>query len=400
MNTRIRVSLFTFLLLGFFGTPIYADPHIRLSTGDYTLQDSLTLASGKTLKPGTVWYKAPNIKRLQKELEEGSFKGDKDWAQQVVFGYNIITHTYTTIGDGRTDGRPSMAKGKVMTCATCHIQGGIVPYAWPFFRTLTHFGLSENGDKGEYWSNLGYFRDSRTRARDCARHCGGEINIPEDSKEMDAIIAWLKVVRDGIYSGEGLLIEEFKTETDVASIPGARLPLMAGVMEMQGQPSAGKKHYEQLCASCHGKDGLGKWAGDDGYIFPPLAGEAGFSNAGGPVMIPVTASFIQRYMPLANQRMEKQKALDIMAYVASFERSSRWWQAHYFQHDPCSRPPFLPLDIGAVPKGYKFSAEQTRYGPWVEIKQWLASDECRKLNPETAPVLARNFDPNRSVAAD
>jgi cytochrome c len=370
-----------------------------LSADDYLLSEDLTLSSGKTLEKGQPWYREPDILRLKKELQGGSYTGNKQWAEKVSFGYDIITHTYFAIGEGRKDGRPSMAKGKVMSCSTCHIRGGTVPYAWPFFRTLTHFGLSEKGDQGEYWSNLGYFRDSRTRARDCARHCGGEINIPEDSPEMDAIVAWLMAVRDGIYPGEGLLVKDFKSKTDVASIPGARLPLMAGVLDMKANPEAGKKHYQRQCAGCHGLDGLGRWAGDDGFIFPPLAGDGGFSNAGGPVMVPVSASFIQRYMPLAQRRMPKQVALDIMAYVTNFARGSRWWQDHYFRHDPCARPAFLPLSIGAVPKGFPFKDEQTRYGPWGEIKQWLTSDECKRQNPKTKPIIGRNFDPGHPIMA-
>ena len=114
-------------------------------------------------------------------------------------------------------------------------------------------------------------------------------------------------------------------------------------------------------------------------------------------MLPVSASFIQRYMPLAKQRMPKQTALDIMAFVSTFDRGSRWWQDYYFRHAPCTRPAFLPRSIGALPKGFPFSEEQTRYGPWSEIKSWLASNECKTQNPETAPVLARNFDMNQAL---
>lgn len=392
-------SLFAVLILALnLNTIVFADPHITLDPTDYITKQPITLDNGKVIPQGTTWYKQPDIMRLKEELANNSYKGDNEQAEKILFGYNIFNYTYFTIGEGRQDGNPPLAKGKVMSCSTCHVGGGTVPYAWPFFRTLTHFGLEEKGDKGEYWSNLGYFRDTRIRARDCARHCGGEVDIPEKSKEMDAVIAWLTAVRDGIYPGEGIQVAAFKEAANVNKIPGARLPLMPNVLTMSGNPSNGKQLFEQRCATCHGKDGLGKWNGHDGYIFPPLAGEAGFSNAGGPVMLPVAASFIQRFMPLQQKRMPEQDALDIMAYISNLARSSRWWQAYYFRHDPCARPAFLPLSIGAVPKGYPFSEQQTQFGPWTNIKTWLASDECRKANPKEAPKLARNFDPTHSFA--
>ena len=99
-----KYLLLTTLL--FIATASIGDPHISLMPGDYTLKNDLTLNSGKVIKAGTEWYRAPNITHLQNELKEGNFKGDKKWAEQIVFGYNIITHTYFTIGDGRKDGRP------------------------------------------------------------------------------------------------------------------------------------------------------------------------------------------------------------------------------------------------------------------------------------------------------
>lgn len=394
----MKTHALSVLLLLTFGSIFHvnADPHVAPSPKDYFVNEDVELSNGRVVPAGTRWYNIPDIERLQRELAEGSFKGDIEWARLVSFGYNLMTHTYYTIGEGRKDGRPPLAKGNVMSCSNCHTRGGTVPYAWPFFRTVTYFGLRENGDEGVMWGNLGYKRDTRTRARDCGLNCGGQVIIPEDSFEMDALVAWLTVVRDGIYEGEGILIPEFKTKKDASKIMGARVPLIAGVLDMKADPDRGAKLYKWQCASCHEPDGSGLWGAPDGYHYPPLAGDNAFSNAGGPLMIPVGGSFIARYMPFNSPNMSKQAALDIMAYLVTLPRSSRWWQDHYFEHNPCGRPAFLPLHIGVVPKGYPFSKEQTQFGPWREIAEWLVSDTCKSINPQTQPVLSKDFNVDKS----
>jgi len=370
-----------------------ADPHVRVKPGDFLLQQDLTLSTGQVLPAGTRWYRPPDVARLRRELADGKFQGDMEQAKRILFGYQLLYRTYYTIGDGRKDGRPSLARGRVISCANCHAQGGTIPYAWPFFRTLTFYGLREQGDQGVYFGGLAYHRDARTRARDCGLECGGEVNLPEDSYEMDALIAWMAAVRDGIYPGEGLLIPAFKTKDDVDRIPGARVPLFHDVLDMQGDAVRGKALFSNRCAVCHGKDGQGQWGGEGGYRIPPLSGDSSFSHAGGPLMVPVGAAFIHRNMPLSEPGMlSEQQALDIMAYVATLPRNSVWWQSYYFRHDPCSRPPYLTLRVGVVPKGFPFSKERGQFGPWRDSAQWLASDSCKSRNPPGEPPLGRDFD--------
>ena len=370
-----------------------ADPHARAKPEDYVLKSDLMLSTGQVLPAGTRWYRPPDVARLRRELADDKYQGDVERAKRILFGYKLLYSTYYTIGDGRKDGKPSLAKGRVMSCANCHAQGGTVPFAWPFFRTLTFYGLRENGDRGVYFGGLAYHRDARTRARDCGLECGGEVRIPDNSYEMDALIAWMTAIRDGIYPGEGLLIPAFKTKDDVDKIPGARVPLFRDILDMQADPERGKALFSNRCASCHGKDGKGRWGAEEGYRFPPLSGDGSFSHAGGPLMVPVGAAFLHRNMPLSEPGMlSEQQALDVMAYIATLPRRSVWWQDYYFRHDPCSRPPFLTLKVGVVPKGFPFSKDQVQFGPWREIAEWLASDSCKSRNPPGEQPLTKDFD--------
>jgi thiosulfate dehydrogenase len=371
-----------------------AAPHVTASPDDYVLDHDLHLSTGQVLPTGTRWYRPPDIDRLRRELEDEDFAGDAAWARQVVFGYEILTRTYATIGEERRDGRPPQATGRVLSCTNCHAQAGTVPHAWPYFRTLTYFGLREEGDNGVYFGGLGFHRDARIRARDCIQECGGMVIIDADSPEMDALIAWMRVVRDGIYDGEGLLIPEFKSPRDAALIPGATTTLFPDILDMRADPEAGETIYRQRCAACHGNDGMGIWGGTEGYLFPPLAGGSSFSQVGGPILVPVGAAFLHRNMPLSDPgSLTPQQALDVMGFVSTMPRAAVWWQDHFYRHDPCSRPPWMQLRVGVKPKGFPFSAEQAQFGPWRPIAEWLASAECKAKNPTTRPVLDRDFDP-------
>lgn len=369
-----------------------AETHISLRPDSYLLKTDTTLSTGQVLAAGTRWYQLPDIRRLKREITAATFQGDAQWARRVIFGYDLITNTYFTIGEGRKDGQLPIAQGKIMNCSSCHAQGGTVPYAYAFFRTLTFYGLREEGDKGIYFDGLSYHRDARTRARDCGRECGGPVMLAEQSYEMNALMAWLKAVRDGIYPGEGLLIPAFKQRNDIDKIPGAQIPLFPDVLDMKSDPLAGKKIYDEQCSSCHLANGAGQWNDAQGYVIPPLAGKGSFSQAAGPVMLPVGAAFIQTNMPPNRPgSLSRQEALDAMAYVASLPRPAVWWQDYYYRHDPCSRPAYLPLHVGVIPALFPFSKQQTQFGPWRAISEWLSSDACKAANPVTPGSLKNDF---------
>lgn len=397
LSARLALSPILVLLL-VATTAVHGQPHLTATADDYLLGQDLQLSTGTVLPAGTRWYRPPDIDRLRQELVAGEYAGDRDWARQVVFGYEIMTRTWLAVGPQRKDGRPPLTDDRVISCTNCHAQAGTVPDAWPFFRTVTYFGLEEDGDEGVFFSGLGYHRDARIRARDCVQECGGTLVMATDSAEMDALVAWMKVVRDGIYDGEGLLVAEFRDIRDVHAIPGATTRLFAEILDMRADPGTGREIYRQRCAGCHGADGLGVWDDARGtYLFPPLAGPTSFSDVGGPSMIPVGAAFLHRNMPLAELgSLSKQEALDVMGHIATMERNAVWWQDEFWRHDPCARSPFMPLHIGVTPEGFPFSDEQTWFGPWRPIAEWLTGDACRAKNPPSPPRLGHDFDPRQA----
>lgn len=428
MKTTFRTLIFLYLAMifssaalskpaggGGSGGSISPGGHIIANPNDYFLSEIITLADGSTLSAGTRWYTPPDVERLRSELAQGTYTGDKVWGEKVVFGYDIMTKTYQMLGPIRTDGREPLYSGQITNCSACHAQGGTVPHAWPFFRTATHFSMRQDLNhppqinEGELYGALGYWRDTITVNKDCGINCAGQGEIPKNSYEMDALVAWTYAVRDGIYPGEGL-IDAFKLPENVTKIPGARIPVFASVLDdenFKADPVAGKVAYDRTCSSCHGKEGLGKWSSRSGYTVPPVAGSGSHSKAGGPYMVPVLAAFIKRQMPLSQPgSMTEKEAIDIAAYInggavnannptsPGLQRESRWWEDYYYEHNPCARTAYLPLDVGAMPAGFPFTEADTRYGPWKPINTWLKSAACTE-NPANAslpPLLPEDFD--------
>ena len=383
------------------GTKIVANPQ------DYVLQSDLTLKDewndDVTYPAGTRWYEVPNVEKLRTELAAGVYSGVEQTAKQlIVEGYDIMNNTYQKIGVVRTDGKAPLYIGRVMNCSTCHAQAGTVPYAWPFFRTLSQFGDRERQDDpvftGEEYGFLGYYRDTTTVNRDCGINCAGQGHLPVGSEEMLALNAWVKTVTNGIYDNEGILIPELKLRVNNGKIPGARVPTFARVGSDAGfkaDLTAGKRTYERVCASCHGKSGEGKWSDTSGYSVPPVAGPASYSKAGGPYMTPVIAAFIQRQMPLAKPgSLSEQDALNVAAYINALPRESRWWQDYYWDHNPCGRQAFQPLDVGVVPEGFPLTPDQVKLGPWKPIADWLKSDNCtgNSANDPYPHLLQEDFE--------
>ena len=402
------------------GTTTSPGGHIVANPNDYFLQANLILfttedvnGGTKTYTAGTQWYQVPNVEKLRAELAAGIYSGaDRVAKAKVVEGYDIMNKTYQKIGMARTDGKPPLFKGQLMNCSTCHAQAGTVPNAWPFTRTYSLFGdralQTDPVHEGEVYAPLGYWRDTTTVNRDCGINCAGQGHIPVGSDEMLALNAWVRAVTDGIYAGEGILLPELKLKVNNTKIPGARNPIFSRVLgdaTFKANVAAGKLSYGRACASCHGKDGLGKWSDRDGYTVPPVAGPGSHTKAGGPYMAPVLAAFIQRQMPLSRPgSLSEQDALNIATYLTDLPRDSRWWEAYYYDHNPCGRPAYLPLDVGVIPSGFPFTAAQVKYGPWKPINDWLKStgpyapggsaygQGCAASNYRLDPKLPEDFD--------
>src|SRR5258708_13587582 len=109
--------------------------------------------------------------------------------------------------------------------------------------------------------------------------------LPLASREMKASLAYMKGLSTGIPDG--------------AKLTGA------GALNVKEPGRAadlghGSEVYAQVCAACHGKDGLGQRAATgNGYQFPPLWGPDSYNDGAGMTRVLNAAAFVRHNMPLA-----------------------------------------------------------------------------------------------------
>lgn len=213
----------------------------------------------------------------------------------IRYGRDLVEDTPRFIGKSAQD--PALAYGgNNLSCQNCHLNGGLKPYAAPFVSTAATFPMLVD-------NKVITLPD---RINDCMRLGLNGKPLPEDSREMQALIAYLEFVGKDTPTGERL--------------PGSGLMPIALPGDV---PSArrGETVYAQHCVSCHGQDGQGapRLPPEVGYYVPPLWGEGSFNGGAGMGQIAYAASYIRANMPIGadheNPVLSVQEAWDVAAYM-------------------------------------------------------------------------------------
>ena len=137
--------------------------------------------------------------------------------------------------------------------------------------------------------------------------------LPNNSPEMQAMVAYIKFLSTGVAAGQKL--------------PG----LGAGTMpelKRAADPKRGASVYARACAGCHNTDGSGERrsipSSDLGYMVPPLWGPDSFNNGAGMARLITIANFVHANMPAGtdywNPLLSVDDAWDVAAYVVSQPR--------------------------------------------------------------------------------
>ncbi|HUU36364.1 MAG TPA: c-type cytochrome, partial [Vicinamibacterales bacterium] len=175
----------------------------------------------------------------------------------IRYGQELIVDTPRYIGKSAQD--PAMAfGGNDLACQDCHLKAGLQPFAAPFVSTAATFPMLADNK----------VLPLTDRINSCVELGLNGRALPDDSREMEALIAYMKFV--GKDTPEGV------------RVPGmGLLPIV-----FPGTPPdsrRGQAVYATHCASCHGADGQGepKASPDVGYHVPPLWGDASFNAAAG-----------------------------------------------------------------------------------------------------------------------
>lgn len=285
-------------------------------------------------KPSYDYWVAPSL-HLDTTLD-----GEK--RNEITYGEDLIANTSRYFGPHGT----VLQITNGMNCQNCHLQAG--KQIW-------------GNNYGAVFSTYPKFRDRSgtvetvpKRVNDCIERSLNGKALDTNSKEMKAIVAYIKWVGKDVKKGER------PNGTGITQLP---------FMDRAASPENGKLVYTAKCQICHGANGEGVASLNGiGYTYPPLWGEHSYNNGAGLFRLSRFAGYIKDNMPFkqashAAPVLTDDEAWDVAAYVNSQPRPykdlSKDWP------DISKKPidhPFGPYNDG-------FSEQQHKFGPFKPIEE-------------------------------
>ena len=215
----------------------------------------------------------------------------------IRYGGDLIVNTPSHIGKSATNPALRFA-GNDLACQSCHLNAGLQPFAAPFVSTFATFPMLVDDQ----------VLTLTDRINGCMRRSMNGKDLPPESREMEALIAYMKFVGTGTPEGVRVAGMGLKSIKPPTLPPDAR---------------RGQEAYTQLCASCHKEDGQGELRPSPaiGYSIPPLWGDASFNASAGMAKTEYAASYIHDNMPFGiNYQapvLTVQQAWDVAAFIIS-----------------------------------------------------------------------------------
>lgn len=193
--------------------------------------------------------------------------------------------------------------GASLNCTSCHLDDGRHPRAASFLDVATAYPA---------WApREGRVITLEDRILNCfMRSCNG-VRPPQGSRVSVAIAAYVTSLSEG---------RPMRMNPD--SPHGPRRVMALGLSADRARAEAGESLYGRRCASCHAADGGGT---DDG---PPVWGPRSFNTGAGLSETANLAAWLKVAMPLDEEDLTEQEALDIAAYVTSRPRPTFRLEEH------------------------------------------------------------------------
>jgi thiosulfate dehydrogenase len=200
----------------------------------------------------------------------------------IRLGERVLTHTRVAAG-------PYV--GNALNCTSCHLGAGRTPYASPWVGVYSVFP--------EYRSRSGAVASLQDRVNDCFRRSLNGKPLPDDSREMQGIVAYMAWLSRGVPTGVDVEGRGFRR------IASRHVP----------DEARGRQVFSDKCALCHGQDGQGQRGADGDWAFPPLWGAQSFNIGAGMARLGNAAAFVRWNMPLGQGgSLSDDEALDVAAF--------------------------------------------------------------------------------------
>jgi thiosulfate dehydrogenase len=269
----------------------------------------------------------------------------------VRYGYELLANTADWIGPKGRSGAYARSR---MSCGNCHIDVGRRPFGNSF--------LDTHGLYPQYRAREGKVQTLAARVNACLEHPLRGKPLPEEGREMQAILLYIKWVGRG--------------RPALENDPDDRLMPLA-LLSRAADPAAGKMVFEKRCVVCHGPDGRGRLkAGGASYLYPPLWGPESYMRGSSMSRLSLLARFIKGNMPLGTTAqtavLTDEEAWDVAAFVNAQDRPG--WAGPAPFPDAAEKPFDYP--IGPYADG--FPARQHERGPFAPIVEyWKVRQDAR-----------------------
>jgi thiosulfate dehydrogenase len=269
---------------------------------------------------------------------------DDPFGKLVKYGHALFTDTANEIGPQVSDPNRRFA-GNNLACQSCHLRGGSQPYAMPLMGVWGQFP--------QYRAREGAVAMLEDRINGCMERSMNGRTLPLQGREMRAFSSYIRWLSTGIPDG--------------AKLVGAgtlRIKEPAGAADL----GHGAQVYSEICAACHGADGLGQRAQHGaGYQFPPLWGPDSYNNGAGMSRLLTAAGYAMHNMPIGTAFnapvLTDEDAYDAAAYII---RQKRPEKANLDEDFPVRLQ--KPVDAPYGPYADGFSLEQHTFGPFGPIR--------------------------------
>ena len=270
----------------------------------------------------------------------------------IVYGHDLFSSTSELLGENNFE---KQYVGNGLSCTNCHLEQGTKAYAIPLIGVDKRFPQYRGRE-----DKIGTLEE---RINGCFERSMNGKKLPIESKEMRALVAYIKWIGRYVLSDEKIIGRGLKS----IKIPNRKVNL-----------NNGKLVYQKHCAICHGEDGKGVMLSSNKYEYPPLWGENAYNNGAGMTRVITAAQFIKYNMPngttFKNPVLNDDEAYDVAGFINQQKRPEKKSLATDFP-DRIKKPVSTPYP----PYADNFSEEQHQLGPFQPIiKYYLEKHQINK----------------------
>lgn len=260
---------------------------------------------------------------------------------QTLYGRELIMHTSKYFGPKGT--LETFSNG--MNCQNCHVEAGTKVFGNNYAAVASTYP--------KFRPRSGQIESIEKRVRDCFERSLNGKSPADSSKEMQAIVSYIKWV------GKEVTKDKKPDGAGIYDLP---------FLERAADPQKGKSVYADKCVSCHGASGEGVLNSDNTeFTYPPLWGKNSFNTGAGLFRLSRLAGYVRMNMPFGptyeSMRLTDEEAWDVAAFISTQPRPTMNIKNDW---PDISKKPF---DHPFGPYADQFTELQHKLGPFGPIKK-------------------------------